>query len=226
MNPIKIMVNGLPGDMAANVARHALADERFELVPHSLTGPEITDSPDTVGTTAVRLIRPDDRETAIAEIKKAEGFFISADYTHPSAVNDNADFLCRHNLPFVMGTTGGNRKGLEEPVRASSIPAVIAPNMPKQIVGFQAMMAYAAENFRDIFKGYELSIKESHQAGKADTSGTARAMIGYFNQLGIPISESDIVMERDPDIQKKELGVPDEYVKGHAWHTYTLFSTD
>ena len=32
------------------------------------------------------------------------------DYTHPSAVNANAVFYARHHLPFVMGTTGGDRK--------------------------------------------------------------------------------------------------------------------
>ena len=44
-----------------------------------------------------------------------------------------------------MGTTGGDQ-GLEDTVRTSSI-LVIAPNMAKQIVGFQAMMEYAANKF-------------------------------------------------------------------------------
>ena len=42
MNPIKVMVNGLPGNMAKTVAARALHDDRFSLVPWSLTGPEIT----------------------------------------------------------------------------------------------------------------------------------------------------------------------------------------
>jgi 4-hydroxy-tetrahydrodipicolinate reductase len=41
MNRIKIMVNGLPGNMAAGVAKNFLNDERFVLMNHSLTGPEI-----------------------------------------------------------------------------------------------------------------------------------------------------------------------------------------
>jgi 4-hydroxy-tetrahydrodipicolinate reductase len=28
------------------------------------------------------------------------------DYTHPSAVNENAVFYAENDLPFVMGTTG------------------------------------------------------------------------------------------------------------------------
>ena len=39
MSRIKVMVNGIPGNMAATVARHILADDRFALVPFSLTGP-------------------------------------------------------------------------------------------------------------------------------------------------------------------------------------------
>ena len=226
MKPTTIMINGMPGNMAANVAKFALKDDRFNVILKSLTGPEINEPRFSIGQTSFQLILPKDREPAMAEIKDTASSMICVDFTHPSAINDNAEFYCRHDLPFVMGTTGGDREALEAVVRASSIPAVIAPNMAKQIVGFQAMMAFAAENFRDLFKGYSLTVRESHQAGKADTSGTARAMIGYFNQLGIPFTESDIVMEREPETQKSQLGVPDRYLKGHAWHTYTLRSAD
>jgi 4-hydroxy-tetrahydrodipicolinate reductase len=98
--------------------------------------------------------------------------------------------------------------------------------MAKQIVGFQAMMEYAAETFRDLFKGYTLSIRESHQQGKADTSGTAKAMVGYFKRLGVPFSDDRIQMERDPYLQKTRWGIPEEHLGGHGWHTYTLVSPD
>jgi 4-hydroxy-tetrahydrodipicolinate reductase len=77
-----------------------------------------------------------------------------------------------------------------------------------------------------LFKGYTLAIKESHQRGKADTSGTAKAMVRYFNQLGVPFSEDEIVKIRDPEIQNKQLGIADAYLAGHGWHTYTLVSED
>jgi 4-hydroxy-tetrahydrodipicolinate reductase len=35
------MINGLPGNVAAIIAGHALNDPRITLLPHSLTGPEI-----------------------------------------------------------------------------------------------------------------------------------------------------------------------------------------
>jgi len=226
MERIKVMVNGIPGNMAVNVAKHVINDSMFELIPYALTGPEITETEYALDSMVISLIHPQESEKAIAAIREKENYFVSVDYAHPSSVNSNAGFYCKYNLPFVMGTTGGDRKLLEDTVRSSSIPAVIAQNMAKQIVGFQAMMEYAAKTFPDLFKGYSLEIKESHQKGKADTSGTAKAMIGYFNDLGTPFSENDIRKERNPEIQKKVWGIPEEYLEGHGWHTYTLDSSD
>lgn len=220
------MVNGIPGNMATLAAKHALSDNRFELIPESLTGAEIQEDEYHLEDISVKLIRPEDREKAIQEIKNTHADFLSVDYTHPLAVNENAEFYCKNDMPFVMGTTGGDRKALEESVLSSSISAVIAPNMAKQIVGFQAMMEYAANTFADLFKGYSLEIKESHQHGKADTSGTAKAMVGYFNQLGVNFAAENIIMERDPEIQKSEWGIPEAYLTGHGWHTYRLVSED
>lgn len=229
MKPIKVMVNGLPGNMSSKVVEQVLGDERFELVPYSLVGPEITALELMVCSQKIAPIHPDQRvqaDYAIAVIQEIEGAFISVDFTQPSAVNTNAEFYCDHDLPFVMGTTGGDRKKLQEIVEGSTIAAVIAPNMAKQIVGFQAMMEYAAKAFPDLFAGYSLVIRESHQQGKADTSGTAKALVGCFNKLGIPFSEDKIIKERDPKDQAELLGVPNQYLGGHGWHTYMLVSPD
>lgn len=232
MSIINVMINGIPGSMAVITAAHLLNDSRFNLIPQSLTGPEISETEydmDSTGgkdTFRLKLIRPKLRDRTISEIKSKEGFFITIDFTHPSAVNSNTEFYCENELPFVMGTTGGDRKLLNDTVISSAIPAVIAPNMAKQIVGFQALMEYGARTFPDLFKGYTLKVKESHQKGKADTSGTARAMIKYFCDMGIPFTEEDIKKERVPEIQKTEWGIPEEYLEGHAWHTYRLVSGD
>ena len=223
---MKIMINGLPGNVAVMLAGHIVADDRFELVPFSLTGPEIMASDHQIEGVRVTLVRPEDRDRRIAEIMDEHGAFISVDFTHPSAVNANAGFYCTHNLPFVMGTTGGDRRTLVETVEKAANLAVIAPNMAKQIVGFQAMLEFAAENFPGLFSGYTLSVKESHQQGKADTSGTAKAVVKSFNDLGVDFAVDRIEMVRDPDVQEKEWGVPEAYLGGHGWHTYTLISPD
>lgn len=226
MAPIKMMMNGLPGKVATTIATHAVKTAGIELLPYSLTGPEIVDKQIHLGDTAIVLVTPDRREALIKELKASHGFFISVDFTHPSAVNDNALFYCVQELPFVMGTTGGDRAKLQATVEASNIPAVIAPNMAKQIVGLQAMMAYGGEQFPTLFKGYTMTLEESHQQGKADTSGTAKAMVGYFNQMGVAFDTDEIVQVRDPEIQKNQWGIPEVYLEGHGWHTYTLTSPD
>jgi len=226
MKSIKTMINGLPGNVAAIIADHFLKDPRFTLLPHSLTGPEIQADRHTVSDTVIELIQPDDRNEKMDALIKRHGEFISVDFTHPSAVNVNADFYCKHSLPFVMGTTGGDREKLIRTVCNSGICAVIAPNMAKQIVGFQAMMEYAATTFPGIFNGYRLTVRESHQAGKADTSGTAKAIVAYFNRMGVDFSPDSIAMERNPTVQREQWGIPDAYLSGHGWHTYRLTSPD
>jgi len=226
MSKINVMVNGLPGNVADVIARHVAADERFTLMPYSLTGPEIDVGAHRVAEQSIRLIPPDGREAFLQEIASLDSTFIGIDFTHPSAVNDNARFYCAHAIPFVMGTTGGNRQEMMEAVEHSDIAAVIAPNMAKQIVGFQAMMTWAAENFPGLFNGYTINMRESHQMGKADTSGTAKAMMACFKRLGVACTEADIQKERDPLIQEKEWGIPKAYLTGHGWHTYTLTSGD
>jgi 4-hydroxy-tetrahydrodipicolinate reductase len=221
------MMNGLPGKVATTIAQHLAASDRFHLVPFSFTGPEISDDRVTVAGQNIALIRPDNRQKALSAVTaKADGALIAVDFTHPTAVNDNAEFYCRNGLPFVMGTTGGDREALVKTVMASAVSAVIAPNMAPPIVGFQAMLEYAAEQFPGMFTGYRLTVRESHQQGKADTSGTAKAVVNSFNRLGVNFSVSDIQKERDPDIQRRDWGVPEAYLDGHGWHTYSLTSAD
>ncbi len=226
MSGLNVMVNGLPGNVTRMLARHIFQAEDLTLMPYSLTGPEIAETQIVIEGQTIELIGPDKREARIQDIKAEWHDFISVDFTHPSAVNGNAAFYCELALPFVMGTTGGDRELLHQTVVQSSIAAVIAPNMAKQIVGLQAMMAYAADTFPGLFEGYALSVSESHQQGKADTSGTAKAMVGYFNDMGIDFSTDQIEKERDPERQHNMWAIPTEHLGGHGWHTYTLISPD
>ena len=65
-------------------------------------------------------------------------------------------------------------------------------------------------------------MRESHQQAKRDTSGTARALVRSFRQLGIDVDEGRIEALRDPERQRAELGVPAEYLDAHAYHRYQL----
>ncbi|MBI2107295.1 dihydrodipicolinate reductase [Candidatus Woesearchaeota archaeon] len=222
---MKVMVNGLPGKMASVVIGRIIYDDysRFELLNHSFSSQARKgEFLNLFGTNICLHGNPSDELL----MSWGDNSFFTVDYTRPDAVNANADFYCRNKLPFVMGTTGGDRIALEQRVSDSDTVAVIAPNMAKQVVAFQAMMKYGAETFPDVFAGYTLEIVESHQKGKADTSGTARAMVEYFNRLGIPFTKEQIVMVRDPEVQEQVLGVPREHLAGHGWHTYRLTSRD
>jgi len=220
------MINGLPGNVTRILVQHVLDRADFELLPYSLTGPEIETPHIEAHGRRFELIRPEQRDRAIESLRESHPHFISIDFTHPSAVNSNASFYCTHRLPFVMGTTGGDRTELQRTVEQSPICAVIAPNMAKQIVGLQAMMAFGAEAFPGLFRGYTLTMRESHQQGKADTSGTAKAMAGYFRSMGVDFTDDQIRMERDPAIQRREWGIPEGFLGGHGWHTYALDSPD
>jgi 4-hydroxy-tetrahydrodipicolinate reductase len=77
------------------------------------------------------------------------------------------------------------------------------------------------------FAGYKLKVVESHQLTKADTSGTAKAVISSIKKLSADneYSYDDITMIRDEQASV-EFGVPKDSMKGHAFHTYTLTSPD
>ena len=61
--------------------------------------------------------------------------------------------------------------------------------MRMQVVAFQAVMEMMAQQFPGAFSGYNLAVTESHQRTKADTSGTAKAVVGSLQKLGLDFSE-------------------------------------
>lgn len=180
-------------------------------------------------TVKVKLAGPEPaggQRAALEEMKKAHGDkLVIIDFTHPTAVNPNAELYNSVGIAFVMGTTGGDRDALMKGTDASGVYAVIAPNMAKQIVALQATMATMARDFPGAFSGYTLEVTESHQKTKADTSGTAKAMVASFKDLGLDFQVDQIKMLRDEKSQV-DFGVPSTSLDGHAFHTYTLRSSD
>jgi 4-hydroxy-tetrahydrodipicolinate reductase len=220
----QILIAGLPGKMGHAVATEALA-RNFKLLPWAMTGKDIAEGTIQVNDCTLELLHPESVEAKLKTLAP-EVRVVAIDYTHPTAVNPNALFYIRNNIPFVMGTTGGDRAKLMDDLKTSGIPCVVAPNMAKQIVALQWVMKTLAQEFPGVFTGYNLSVVESHQSTKADTSGTAKAMVDYFNQMGVKYDAEEIVMIRDEDMQRDDLGIPEEHLTGHAFHTYTLNSED
>lgn len=228
------MVNGMPGPMATAAAEACLR-KGLLLAPTAMTGPTVEPCTihvhDTVSgkSAQVKLIpstQTDELEAAISGMKEASDLFLAIDYTHPSAVNENSQFYVKNKVPFVMGTTGGDRDALLQDVEGNF--AVIAPNMGKQIVAMQSALEELATKFPAAFGGYALKVQESHQKTKADTSGTAKAVIESLKTL---TDNQDFEADQDVDMirndqESMDFGVPKEYMTGHAFHTYTLTSPD
>ena len=229
----RVMVNGMPGPMATAAAEACLR-KGLNLAPVAMTGPDIEPCTihvhDTVTdrSAKVKLIpstETDELEASIAGLQEASDIVVAIDYTHPSAVNGNAEFYVAQGIPFVMGTTGGDREQLLRTVQTHN--CVIAPNMGKQIVAMQAALEYLETKYPGAFSGYELKVKESHQHTKADTSGTAKAVVDSLKNLNAQneYTYDDIMMIRNDD-EAIEFGVPEDALKGHAFHRYTLTSSD
>lgn len=224
-----VMVNGLSpeaGKMARGVAEKVVISPDMNLVPYSLTGPEIDSQYVRLNgeERPIYLIRPEDADVQVRDMlwRYGDNPPIAVDFTHPDAVNGNANFYCDKGLPFVMGTTGGDREALEQRVRDSGVCAVVAPNMAVQIVALQEVVRDFAEQNLGVLRHYDLEIHESHQKGKADTSGTAKAMMKYFGAMGISAEEQFLTKFRT-ETDYKELGIPEEHWGGHGWHTYSLY---
>lgn len=221
-----VMVNGLPGRMAAATAEHVLS-RGLILADEAMTGAGMEGS-HKIGETTVTLVPPDGHASCLQRLRQRHDRLIVVDYTHPTAANRNVELYSAHGISFVIGTTGGDVTAMRDAVQnTDDVYAVIAPNMAKQIVAFQAMIDFMANNFPGAFDGYKLTVKESHQSTKADTSGTAKAVVSSFVKMGLDFSVDRIEKVRDPVRSVNELNVPEHAAdSGHAYHTYHLTSPD
>eukprot|EP00596_Hydrurales_sp_CCMP1899_P001121 CAMPEP_0119040862 /NCGR_PEP_ID=MMETSP1177-20130426/10908_1 /TAXON_ID=2985 /ORGANISM="Ochromonas sp, Strain CCMP1899" /LENGTH=296 /DNA_ID=CAMNT_0007006333 /DNA_START=231 /DNA_END=1121 /DNA_ORIENTATION=- len=230
---ISVMVNGMPGPMAVAVAEVCL-DRGYNLIPIGFTGNDqptfITVNSEKNGYVDVELMAGPGLNGAagkmLESLKTRHENLIIVDYTHPSAILDNIQCYCDNNVDFVMGTTGGDTGKMMEVFDKGKNTAIIAPNMAKQIVALQASLQAMATRFPKAFADYTLTVTESHQSTKADTSGTAKAIVSHLLTLSpSEFKESDIVKLRDANNQIA-FKVPEESLKGHAFHTYRLTSAD
>ncbi|KAI9198251.1 hypothetical protein LWI28_012485 [Acer negundo] len=224
-NDVSIMVNGCTGKMG-NAVINAADSAGLHIVPVSFGSTEEAGQTVEVCGKQILVHGPSDKESVLASVFDEHPNMIVVDYTVPAAVNDNAELYSKVGVPFVMGTTGGDRDILYKTAENSKVYAVISPQMGKQVVAFLAAMEIMAEQFPGAFSGYSLQVLESHQAGKLDTSGTAKAVISCFRKLGVSFDMDQIQMIRDPKQQIEMVGVPEEHLPGHAFHMYHLTSPD
>lgn len=212
-----VFIAGLPGKMAAETAALVAASDDFELFGTGLTSPLHDGEVVAVGAESVGLVATDSLPAVALPADT-----LAVDYTTPDAALGNVAWYAENDVPFVMGTTSFDLAEAKRLVAASGVSAVIAPNMAAPIVLLQAAARWLAEEFPNALAGADLSVTESHQSGKRDTSGTAKALVASVNALGVPFPVEQIEKVRDPERQRAEVGVPEEHLDGHAFHRYEL----
>lgn len=88
-------------------------------------------------------------------------------------------------------------------------PVVLCPNTNILMLKFMSMLAASGH----LFRGYDISLQESHQQGKTSAPGTALALAESLS-----LKPDAIASERDPTRQMELLAVPREHLARHAVH--------
>ena len=155
----------------------------------------------------------------------------------------NNQFL-EYEIPFLYGGTGVKPEVESELVRKieeqKTICGGFVKNFALPITGLMIHIEDYAAAHPGIMKDcVDVCIEESHQATKADPSGTAIKMSQHFGLMGAgncPFDGKDVGadfraktgkykgkfdMIRDREKQLA-MGVAEEHLGGHGWHQYTL----
>ena len=207
------MVDAIQDQPDMRLYPFGMAEERGDLCVDSGPGPAIN----------VRLIPTANHEELLGTSRGM--VHIIVDFTQPTAVNRNAHLYCEAGIPFVMGTTGGDRNRLIGVVNQSGISAVIETNFSPWVNVFREMFRFAGKNFPGAFKGGKRLLKEGHQPTKKDPSGTMISMFPALEALfGEPLDPSEIRMVRDALVQELEYGVLAKDTTGCGYHSYRFRS--
>ncbi|WRX22929.1 Dihydrodipicolinate reductase [Theobroma cacao] len=155
---IPIMVNSCTGKMGKAVIK-AADSAGLHIVPVSFGAEKESGQTIEMCGKEILVHGPSERESILASVFHEYPNLVMVDYSVPAAVNDNAELYSKVGVPFVMGTTGGDRDRLYKTVEDSNVYAVISPQMGKQVVAFLAAMEIMAEQFPGAFSGYSLQIQ-------------------------------------------------------------------
>ena len=112
---------------------------------------------------------------------------------------------CRLTNAVLVELATGSALCAREP----GFPIVLCPNTNILMLKFMHMLAGSGPLFRE----YEITLTESHQAGKTSTPGTAA---GLATSLGV--DSADIRSIRDTETQTVTLQIPHEHLERHAFH--------
>ena len=138
-----VFINSCTGKMGQAVGEAALR-AGLELIPYTFASAPDGDRNKTVQMAgrSITVVPPGPaRAELVKQLQQQHPNMVTVDYTVPDVIHEMVDFYVQHRMPFVMGTTGGDRERINKQVKDSGVYAVIAPNMGKQIVAFQVRNA-------------------------------------------------------------------------------------
>lgn len=242
---IKVMLSGLPGKVSSEVLRTLLLEshpkfgercrnvyrlphifrteqeqaESISITPYGLKGTRYKND----NYLGVKLYSPELHKEGLSQVLDKYTDLLVVDFTTPQVANQNVELYARLGVPFVMGTTGGDREKLYRTVRESDISAVISPNMSPPLVVLSAALDYLSREFPNALQGYEGHISESHQSAKKDVSGTAKNWKDLLEILGPKFDEIESIRDSD---EQHVLGIPEEHLVGHAYHWIDISGSD
>lgn len=124
----------------------------------------------------VKIMDPSDLKKAVS---KADVYIT---FTSPAAELINIPRVAAFRKKIVMGTTGFSQEQMNQVERAvaSQVPAVFAPNFS---IGIH-MLYQIIKTLKLLPKDYDISIIETHHAGKKDApSGTALAISKLISDI-------------------------------------------
>lgn len=171
---IKLVISGCCGRMGQEIARRALADERFALSAvferpnHPAVGHDYRDGSGELTAARLKVLGNAQEAMSLADVV--------IEFTSPEATVEHVHLAAEVNKPIVVGTTGLS----EEQVAvlkgaAKTTPVLYSPNMSLGINVLYELAQLAAERLGGAF--YDVEIIESHHREKKDApSGTAKRL--------------------------------------------------
>lgn len=157
-----------------------------------------------------------------------------------NVLEEQIDQLLEFNTPLIICSTGYNEHLISSKAQQEGVSVLLAPNLALPIIDFWSRL----DLLPTLTTGnIELEVSESHQSGKKDMSGTLIKTVQKLQKKGI---ECDFDLKkaqalysptegcrlrnlsciRNPDYQLDHYGVPEEFLKKHAFHTYYLIVRD
>jgi 4-hydroxy-tetrahydrodipicolinate reductase len=210
---MKIIVVGLPGKVASEITASLT---REELHPVAVASARHVGGsfPAARAGISVSLVGAGELSSSLFPTED----YVALDFS-PNA-EQYLELWATLKIPCVIGASALDPEIVRRTVGERGTLAVLAPNLAAPIVAVQSILRSAAREFPGVFEGFSWQCVESHQAGKKDVSGTARALLASFVELGFrSASVENIQSIRTPEAQGA-LGVPEEFLQGHGWHRY------